>query len=263
MKFLTTLFCLLFSFSALAKEPSLTFTKDNFVTLRGEIDDEVIGALIGNIQKKKADVVYLFIDSPGGNIMAGLEFINYLKHTDKKVHCVVKVAISMAFAITQFCEKRLVVEDAVAMQHVASYSLGKDREANNYSMAGFIRKISQYLDQKQAERIGMDLKEFKEKTNDDWWLYTGKEIVDSHVADEVIETKCSSELFGMTLKTYANTMFGPIELVWSGCPMIGVPLSIKEQFTIETQGVPKEVLKQEIDAALDKAIPSRIVLKKS
>lgn len=263
MKFIIILVCFFFSFSALAKESAVTFTKDNFVTLRGPIDDDVVGALIVNIQKKKSDVVYLFIDSPGGNIMAGLEFINYLKHTNKKVHCVAKVAISMAFAITQFCEKRLVAEDSVLMQHVASYSLGKDREANNYSMAGFIKKISNYLDEKQAERIEMDVKEFKEKINNDWWLFTGKEIVENNVADEVVSTKCSAELFDMTMKTHVNTMFGPIEVIWSGCPMVGTPLVIKEQFTEDTKDVPKQILDDVINAALDKAIPSRTTLKKS
>ena len=63
-------------------EPELIeFKKDNFVSLRETINQGSSSKLLSklNLIENKHNTIYLYINSPGGDVMAGLEIINYIK----------------------------------------------------------------------------------------------------------------------------------------------------------------------------------------
>jgi ATP-dependent protease ClpP protease subunit len=63
-------------------EPELIeFKKDNFVSLRETINQDSSSRLLTklNLIETKHNTIYLYLNSPGGDVMAGLEIINYIK----------------------------------------------------------------------------------------------------------------------------------------------------------------------------------------
>ena len=86
-------------------EPELIeFKKDNFVSLRETINQDSSSRLLSklNLIETKHNTIYLYINSPGGDVMAGLEIINYIKslqRRDKQIICIAHNAMSMAFVI--------------------------------------------------------------------------------------------------------------------------------------------------------------------
>lgn len=212
---------LLFSVGA---NGAIQLTPANTVTLKGPVMGPMISNAIKSLADSKEETTYLVIDSPGGSIIAGLELAKYLQNTDKNIVCVAKTAISMAFVILQACNERVVMNDSVLMQHVASYSLEGD-EPNNYSRAKFIRSIVTEMEATQAARIGLSLKSFKSKTRDDWWLY-GQEAVDANAADEQDVVLCDESMVSDTYMIKVPVMFFVVDLKFSKCPLVSAPLSV-------------------------------------
>ena len=207
-----------------AQTRNVVLTKDNFIMLRGEVSLESVSEIIMQLYTTKAERVYFFISSPGGSITAGNLLISAMKGASVKTSCVVSTAASMAFAILQQCDERLVMDSTVAMQHVASYGL-EGNEPNNITFQAFIERILEDLKDVQAKRIGISLSEFKSKVRDDWWLY-GAESVTQNVADRVVTVKCTQELTKTSYHQVIHTMFGDIDLTWNGCPMVEYPTKV-------------------------------------
>lgn len=216
------LIALLFSTSAFGQKIELT--PRNSVSLRGAVSTESVSRAILNILKSDEKELYLFIDSPGGSIFAGMELVELLKSTDKKVVCVTNFAASMAFVILQACHERIVTNNGVLMQHVASYGL-QGNEPNNYRMAQFLRRVVNKLDTEQAERLGLTRQQFQRLTRDDLWLI-GDEALKLKAADRVGTVSCSKELINQTEKHQVRVLFFVIEVTMSKCPLINAPVKV-------------------------------------
>jgi len=206
---------------------STTLTPENTVTFRGEVSGESVGRAILQIEtagvKSKGEPIYFVLDSPGGSVLAGLDLVTYLKATDHNIVCVVKTAISMAYAILQACPTRSVTEYGITMQHVMSLESG-GREPNLLTFVNFIHSIATKLDQEQADRVGVSLKKFRDLTVRDWWSL-GKQAKDNNTVDTLETYTCSPALYAKTVVKTAETMFGSVKATFSACPLVGVPLS--------------------------------------
>lgn len=225
--------------AAPARAETITLEKDNTFVIRGEVTGNSMNKLSHQILESKADKIYLFIDSPGGSIFAGLRFMEAVKATDKKVVCVANTAISMAFAILQgVCSERLVMENSVLMQHVAAYNL-EGQEPNNYTMAGFLHSMAIALYAGQAKRMGMSYSDFYSKIRDDWWMW-GKEAIANNAADRVVNVKCSKDMLkSYTIEEFQVFMF-TIKLKFSQCPLISGPTVVNTpEEAVKTPGFPK------------------------
>lgn len=207
---------------ATAATPVITFSKDNVVALTGEVTSASINSLILDIESKSSKTVYLYIVSPGGSVLAGQDFIDYLKTTDKDIICVAKVAISMAHHIFENCKTRIVQSDSIIMQH--NMTAGTDGKIE--SMKRFLTilaDIEHEMNVFVSKRIGMSLEKFELIIKDEWWVY-GKKAVTLHLADSEAQVKCSSAAY--TSSTIKNiTVSGPfgsglIKLKVYDCPLI-------------------------------------------
>jgi ATP-dependent Clp protease protease subunit len=207
-----------------SKAADITLTPDNTIVLKGKIDYLTVAEVSDKILTHPEDELYLFIDSPGGQIFPGLQLANILENTDKEVTCIANIAASMAFIIMQHCDERLVMDHSIMMQHVASYGL-RGQEPNNYSFSKFFRKMVKQIIKKQADKIGMSYGEFYRKTRNDWWLF-GEDIVSWNVADEIVTVACSSAMSKVTIKKSIRSLFWNIEVTYSGCPLISAPIKI-------------------------------------
>jgi len=200
-------------------------TSHNTVVLRGVVNGESVAQTMQKIMSNPNKKIYLFISSPGGSIVDGLHLVTLLRTTNKDVTCITNFSASMAFVIMQSCKHRLVTDDGVMMQHVASYGLNEGPLPNNHSMVGFIEAMVKSMDVMQAKRLGISYTDFKAKTRDDWWLY-GKASVRNHTADDVVSVSCSNELVNKTTTERKSVLFWTFDVTWSNCPLIGSPLKV-------------------------------------
>ncbi len=200
----------------------ITLTPDNTIVLRGTVSSSNMNKISVRILTAPVDTLYLFVDSPGGSIFAGLKLIDAIKSTDKNIVCIANTAISMAFVILQACDERVIVDNAVLMQHVPSYGVD-GQEPNNYTFAGFIRSVSKGLYAMQAKRMGMTTSAFYAKIRDDWWMWD-EEALTNRAADRKVSVKCSKELINKVSIEKEQVFIFTITMKFSGCPLIAGPL---------------------------------------
>lgn len=223
--FLATMLCPAAPLAAAESSPKrIILDEKNTIVLRGEVTPESTAKVAADLLSHPDKTVYLYISSPGGSVEAGLALIDIIKNSGKNVKCIAGFAASMAFAILQVCDERLVLERSVLMQHVPSYGL-EGEAPNNLSMVQFITRMTKKLDEDQAKRIGMTVEAFRAKIRDDWWLF-GSEAVESNVADSVVAASCSPSTTKRREKETIRTPAWTAEVEWSGCPLIEVPVKI-------------------------------------
>jgi ATP-dependent Clp protease protease subunit len=171
----------------------ITLTPSNTIAVNGVVTSESALTWQRKLRENEGDTVYLYINSPGGSVLAGNAFISeiqYQAHQGKNIICVMEFAASMAFAIIQACPHRAAVPHATGMQHQMSLILGGQLESVMNRM-DFSRILSNSLNRMQAERIGMSIEEFREKVQHDWWVF-GEQLVAENIVDSVVLVGCSN-----------------------------------------------------------------------
>ena len=174
--------------------PSMvTLTPSNTVAVSGVVTSESALSWQRKLRENDGEVVYLYVNSPGGSVLAGNAFISeiqYQSHLGRKVVCIMEFAASMAFAIMQACPYRAAVPHATGMQHQMSLVIGGQLESVTNRLE-FSRALSNDLNQMQAVRLGLSLGDFHEKVEHDWWIY-GNQLAIENVVDSMVTVGCSN-----------------------------------------------------------------------
>lgn len=201
--------------------------KDNFALIKGPIDGTSVDKIVKEMYDIKDDTIYLYFDTPGGSVLDGngiIDAMETLTHMGKNIICVADTAISMGFVIFQHCPVRYIRPRAVLMQHQMSLGVRGQLE-NLKSRLELVKDLDTQLSQVQAERLNMTLEDFKKKTNNDWWMY-GNTILENNAADEIVNVMCDFDYQNETFTVDYMTMFGPVEVTFSRCPLIKSPMSV-------------------------------------
>lgn len=182
----------------------ITLKKNNFIRLEGEINDNNVAKWIRNMNKISLNKIYIYINSSGGNVDSGLQFINTMNwyiQNNKIIICIGKKAHSMAFVIFQHCTQRYIISSSILMQHQISISgTGIKGPINNIlNYLDMVQSIGVELDIKIASRLGMQLSDYKNKISNDWWLY-GNSILQANAADKLVIVGCDAELYNIIIK---------------------------------------------------------------
>jgi hypothetical protein len=223
---------LLFNFSLSTENDYkiITLTKNNFVAVNEEINNENVNKWIGNITNIKQNIIYVYINSPGGSVDAGNLFINNLKYQqkmNKSIECIAQSAYSMAFHILQHCDRRYITETSKVMQHQISIGNIEGPLVNTMNYLQMVANISYNMNLYSAMRLKITLDEYLLKVNNDWWLY-GQDIINNNAADEIIYIGCNEELYSQSyikekveLDIDKNGNFGFIKkkVTFSLCPI--------------------------------------------
>jgi ATP-dependent Clp protease protease subunit len=220
---------LLFLSLSLARAESLTIElkKDNFVSLREIIDQDTSSRLLAKLHtiEAKHDTLYLYINSPGGDVMAGFEIINYIKSLQarsKQVICIAHNAMSMAFAIFQYCTQRYILYASTLMQHQMSLQVkGKLYDIN--SRMQYLNGLERNINRDQAARLNMTVENFTRLIQNDWWLYA-EDILQQKAADQLVTLSCAFEPYEENL--VIQTLFGDVQVKYAACPLINYPLQV-------------------------------------
>ena len=192
---LKSLFYLLVSLPFITAFTNITqvILPENTIFINEEIGDDLITKTIGEMYSVKSDDIYFYINSNGGSVHSGnrlVEQMTFMKLNNKIIHCIGHKVISMAFVIFQHCSHRYSLHSSIAMQHQMSLMLGGGVENIN-TFFKMIKTLYKDLVVYQANKLNMDVVEFREKIKIDWWTY-GKELVEYNISDKLVSAGCKS-----------------------------------------------------------------------
>lgn len=178
--------------NALAYPKHVTLTIDNSTYIT-EVNDQNVQLAINDISlSDKSKPYYLLINGPGGYVHSGMKLTKLLD-TSPHVICVAVFAASMDFQILQSCKTRLILKDSIIMQHRIGLSASGSPDDLRRA-AEEAEKLEDLLNIRDAARLELPLKEFKEKIKSDWWMYGAEEILRNKAADAVITASCDTQL---------------------------------------------------------------------
>lgn len=233
MDFITssiTALMLLISGPAVANDSSakvITLNTINHVLLRSEVDDasmsRVARELTELVRKRGADTypIYLVLDSPGGSIDAGLNFIEYAK-TLPNIETITLFSASMAAGIVEALPgKRNITETGILMFHRARGGVeGQFESGELESRLDLYKRIVRGMEIKNANRMSMSLDAYKTAVKDELWIL-GTEAVSKKAADEQVSIVCAPELLkGSTIEKFSIMGLFTVNVKFSNCPLL-------------------------------------------
>jgi len=185
----------------------------NHVVLSGTIDEELSSKFIYNfnlLQKKNNSFVY--INSPGGSVIDGMKIFHEIQKYN--MTCIAETAYSMGFIIFQACNNRYILPNGKLMQHQMSLYIS-DQKSRIENYMNFIEQVEESVISNQLKKINISISEYKEKINNDWWLY-GNMAVKENCADDIVNIECTETL---TKKTEIIDKNG-YKYTYSSCPLV-------------------------------------------
>jgi len=197
---LAVVFSLLLASPAVAVEqPVVVLEKGSFVRFNDDVNSSSASRFIRDfLSVSESDSVLVFIDSPGGDVLAGLRMVEVVRSAKiarpgLRVTCFVQSAASMAFYFVQLaCDERVLGPTSILMQHQASLGMqGKWGEVQSRSV--LVTQIVDWLDREVSARLGLSVEKYRQTIVNDWWL-VGQNAVDNKAADRLGSVTCSVEL---------------------------------------------------------------------
>jgi ATP-dependent Clp protease protease subunit len=211
-----------------ANSATITLSENNSVAFNQPVKEDYVAKkqleiLIKHQALPKTQPIYLVLDTPGGSVMAGNNFIDFVKSLDRPVHTVVIFAASMGYQITQELGKRYIISSGMLMSHrgaISGLSGQVPGEANQ--RLKMIQDVLDEMNVKAAKRVGMSVEAYQNAIINELWI-GGQAAVNQKHADEVASVICDKSLSGTYTEDVA-TIFGPASVEYSKCPLISMPI---------------------------------------
>lgn len=210
---------------ASADAKNIALNTSNTVLFKGEVSEESVESSMQKLKElntkrgSKNYPIYLVLDTPGGSIGAGMDFIEYAKSI-KNLHTVTFSAASMGSAIVQALPgKRYIIETGVLMFHRAQGGFrGQFETGEVESRLEMAKDMVRHLELTNANRMKLSLFNYKRLVVNEYWLY-GVMAKNRNAADDIVSVTCSDKLIEERAGTKVMTIFGPVEVAFSGCPL--------------------------------------------
>ena len=227
---IVTVLLLLLGFSAHSE--TITLTDQNTMYLNSQVDAGSMGELIIKLQELNKvdtnDPIYLVLNTPGGSIYDGFDFIRYAKTSRRPVNTVTIFAASMGFQLVEALGKRYMTEFSTLMSHRAKGDIGPLEMPGNHDTryAHFMSHIKEQDEQVVKRTKGkFTLESYAKIIQDEYWANSSKAISDGF-ADEEASLLCDKSLEKTTSKI-VNLGFFSVKVELSNCPLITAPLSVE------------------------------------
>lgn len=205
----------------------IKLTSDNHCFLDGGVNARSMGQMKLCLSEKhikrgkKGYPLYLVINSPGGSVYAGLDFIRFAKNIPN-LKTYTLFAASMGSAIVEHLPGERIGSDfTITMFHRAKGSFkGQFEDGEVEKQLKLWKEIVRGMETASSKRIGITLEDYKSRVKDEWWVY-GKDNITQNTLDRISGAYCSNELLLKVRKKKIETIFGDYEVTISKCPLIG------------------------------------------
>lgn len=209
----------------------IELTPDNEVAILTPIDEDTASAALDKLLKlsarlKPSDPIYLVLNTPGGSVQAGLQFVDAVQALPQKVHTITIFAASMGFHIAQYLGDRLITPSGTLMSHRMRGGVEGQIPGELNVRANMVLDLADDEDSVAARRMGLDLAAYRTLIQDEYWVGPRKAIQD-HAADRVVLVRCSPELSKGTDELDIMTPFGNVHVTYPGCPNVATPSKIE------------------------------------
>lgn len=213
-----------------ANSKNIVLEERNTLAFRGVVTYNSIKTLQDKLFKMsnklpKSATIYLFLDTPGGSIAAGLELISSLKAVPQEIKTITNFSASMGFQVVQASGERLILPHGTLMSHRAYGGVEGQIPGEFDVQSAYWKHKIELLDINDAKRAGMSLADYQKLVRDQYWV-DGEEGVTAKFADRTVNVTCADDLTNGTETETLDTWFGPVGLVWAKCPLITSPMEI-------------------------------------
>lgn len=149
--------------------------EDRIIFLTGPIDDAVANTIVAELiylEGKNPDKdIFLYINSPGGSVTAGMavyDTMNYIK-CDVSTICVGMAASMGAFLLSSGAKgKRFALPSSQILIHQPHLSGAGGQVSDIEIIADIAKKQKEYLNKKLSEQTGQTLEKIKKDTDRDY-----------------------------------------------------------------------------------------------
>lgn len=193
MRFLASCALLLVACAAPLRASATSYPSQSIPV--GDIGRDELGPVVQKFDEfvARGDTHVLFrLDSPGGSIFAGLEFIQHVEEAKKthplRVSCVVDtMAASMAAVILEsgVCDERLMTPRSIILVHRGSIGAQGTAEEVEESV-DVLEALNEAMAMTIAARIGMPLEEYEARVAKHAWTMGPREALAFHFVDAVV-----------------------------------------------------------------------------
>ncbi len=164
--------------------------KDRIIFLSGEINDEVANIIVGELlflNSQSKDDIYLYINSPGGSVTAGMaiyDTINFIE-ADVSTICVGMCASMAAFLLSSGTKgKRVCLKNGEVMIHQPLG--GVQGQATEIKIAAErIIKLKKKLNEILSINTGQDIKKIENDTERDYFM-DADEALEYGIVDKIL-----------------------------------------------------------------------------
>jgi ATP-dependent Clp protease protease subunit len=165
---------------------------DRIIFLGTPVDDDVANAIIAQLlfldsQDPEKDI-YLYINSPGGSVTAGMAIYDTMRYVraDVATICVGQAASMGAFLLSAGAKgKRRALPHARVMIHQPSGGTGRAQATDIQIIAAEIQRFKDELNSLMAHHTGQDVAKVAEDTERDNFMTTD-EALEYGLIDEII-----------------------------------------------------------------------------
>lgn len=166
---------------------------DRIVFLGTPVDDQVANAIIAQLlfldsQDPEKDI-YLYINSPGGSVTAGMAIYDTMRfiRSDVATICIGQAASMGAFLLSAGAKgKRRALPHARVMIHQPSGGTGRAQATDIQIIAKEIQRVKDELNNLMALHTGQPVERIQEDTERDNFM-TSQQALDYGIIDEIIE----------------------------------------------------------------------------
>lgn len=167
---------------------------ERIIFLSQEVDDGIANAIVASMLYLDSDdatkPIYLYINSPGGSVTAGMAIYDTMQHIKSEVVTIcVGLAASMgAFLLAAGSKgKRLALPHSRIMIHQPLGGTGRRQATDIEIEAKEILRIRKLLNEILAERSGQPIEKIEKDTDRDYFM-SAQEAKEYGLIDSVIET---------------------------------------------------------------------------